>query len=117
MHKSRIAVLAAVLLAGTAPIFAQPAAEAPATKARYGSWGVDLTARDMSLKPGDDFWRFANNTWFQHNPIPADRTGYSLWTLLDEDIERQVRAIVESGASDPTGRQVGDFYASWMDEA
>ena len=120
MHKSRFAVLAAVLLVGTAPILAQPAADqaaAPATKTRYGTWGVDLAGRDLSIKPGDDFWRFANNTWFQRNPIPADRTGYSLWTVLDEDIERQVRAIVESAGSDATGRQVSDFYASWMDEA
>ena len=120
MHKSRFAVLAAVLLAGTAPILAQPAADqaaAPATKTRYGTWGVDLAGRDLSIKPGDDFWRFANNSWFQRNPIPADRTGYSLWTVLDEDIERQLRAIVESGGADPVGRQVGDFYASWMDES
>ena len=120
MHKSRFAVLAAVLLAGTAPIFAQPAADpaaAPATKTRYGTWGVDLDGRDLSVKPGDDFWRFANNSWFQRNPIPADRTGYSLWTVLDEDIERQVRAIVESAGPDVTGRQISDFYASWMDEA
>ena len=92
MHKSRIAVLAALLLAGTAPIFAQPAVEAPVTKARYGNWGVDLAARDMAVKPGDDFWRYANNSWFQANPIPADRVSWGVGTVLSEDVERQLRA-------------------------
>ena len=121
MHKQRFALLAGILLAGAAPILAQPAADAPAAapaaKTRYGTWGVDLTARDLSVRPGDDFYRYSNNIWFQRNPIPADRTGYSLWTVLDEDIERQLRAIAEEGGSDPVSRQIGDFYASWMDEA
>ena len=125
MHKSRIALLAGLLLAGAAPILAQPAAdtkaERPDAAARYGSWGVDLSARDPSIKPGDDFWRYANNNWFRANPIPADRVGWGVGSVLSEDVERQLRAIVEdaaaNAATDPVARQVSDLYASWMDEA
>ncbi|HEV2867610.1 MAG TPA: M13 family metallopeptidase, partial [Allosphingosinicella sp.] len=121
MHKSHIALAAAILLAGTAPILAQPGTTAPAAqaagKARYGGWGVDLEGRDLAIKPGDDFYRYANAAWFRAHPIPADRTGYSLWTVLDEEIEQQVRAIAQEGGTDPVSRQIGDFYASWMDEA
>ena len=121
MQKSRFALLAAVLLAGTAPLLAQPDAAAPtataAAKTRYGSFGIDLEGRDLSVRPGDDFFRYANNSWLQRNPIPADRTGFSLWTVLDQDIEQQVRAIVETPGDDPAARRVADFYASWMDEA
>ena len=122
MQKSRFAVLAAVLLAGTAPLLAQPDAAAPtapatAAKTRYGSFGVDLEGRDLAVRPGDDFFRYANSAWLQRNPIPADRTGFSLWTVLDQDIEQQVRAIVENPGEDAAARQVADFYASWMDEA
>jgi endothelin-converting enzyme/putative endopeptidase len=124
------------LLAGTAPLLAQPAArtkqqpaaqtkQQPAARGsaaqRYGSWGVDLTARDPSIRPGDDFWRHANNRWFQANPIPADRTSWGVGSVLGEDVEQQLRAIVqEAGArasTDPVARQVSDLYASWMDEA
>src|SRR5687768_8493434 len=105
MHKSRFALLAGILLAGAAPILAQPAADASAAQAaariRYGTWGVDLTARDPAFRPGDDFYRHANNSWFKANPIPADRTGWSVWTVLDEEIDRQLRAIAEEGGSDP----------------
>ena len=121
MNKSRIALAAAILLAGAAPVLAQPNAQPQAAsaqgKARYGSWGVDLEGRDLAVKPGDDFYRYANATWFRSHPIPADRTGYSLWTVLDEEIEQQLRAIAQQGGNDPVSRQIGDFYASWMDEA
>ncbi|HEX8192026.1 MAG TPA: M13 family metallopeptidase [Allosphingosinicella sp.] len=123
MMKSRLALVSALLLAGAAPLVAQPAANPhaghAAAKARYGSWGVDLAARDMSIKPGDDFWRFANNTWFKANPIPADRTSYGVSVLLSEELERQQRAIVETAgrSTNPADRQVADFYASYMDEA
>ena len=90
----------------------------PAGKARYGTWGVDLDGRDMAVKPGDDFYRYANGTWLQRTPIPADRTSWSLWTVLCEEIEQQIRAIVTTRPPRATGqRKVGDFYAAWMDEA
>ena len=106
MFKSRLAPVAALLLAGAAPLVAQPAANPPAAnpnaqparaaagKARFGTWGVDLAARDTSVKPGDDFWRFANNGWFKANPIPADRTAYGVSVLLAEELEQQQRAIL-----------------------
>ncbi|MGQ0588685.1 MAG: M13 family metallopeptidase [Sphingosinicella sp.] len=116
MLKSRLALVSALLLAGAAPILAQPAAT-PAGKAHYGSFGIDLAARDTNVKAGDDFFRYANATWLQNNPIPADRTNWSLWTVLGEDIEAQLRAIAENPGDDPAARQIRDFYASWMDEA
>ena len=123
MNKSRIAIAAAILLAGAAPILAQPAASSPGTqpaaKARYGSWGVDLGARDSAIRPGQDFWRYANNRWFQANPIPADRTSWGVASVLSEELEGQLRAILETAgqSSNPADRQVADLYASFMDEA
>jgi endothelin-converting enzyme/putative endopeptidase len=116
-----------VLLASAAPAAAQhqghgaSAATAP-SKARYGGWGVDLNARDPSVKPGDDFWRYVNGGWDKVTQIDPDRTSAGAGVLLVDEAERQVRTIVEDLARDPAksgqvGRQVGDFYASWMDEA
>lgn len=121
MKTTRIA-LAAILLAGTAPILAQgtaPAAQGEAAASRYGAWGVDLSARDPAIRPGDDFWRYANNTWFRNNPIPADRTSWGVAPMLAEDVEGQLREIVETAgrANDPVSRQVAAMYASYMDEA
>lgn len=102
----------------TAP---QQAAAAPAGKPRFGEWGVDLTARDQAIKPGNDFWAYANGTWDKNTPIAADRTSAGVSVLLVDEAEKQVRQIVEDMGKDPAaagpiGKQVGDFYASWMDE-
>ena len=56
--------VATLALAG--PALAQtaaPTATAAATGPRYGTFGVDLTARDAAVKPGDDFWTYANGNW------------------------------------------------------
>jgi len=127
MTKARYALISALLLVGTAPLIAQSGQGSPGTGAaarppaasRYGTFGVDLTARDPAIKPGDDFWRYANNNWFAHNPIPADRTGWGVGTVLSEDVEAQLHDIVETAnrGTDPVSRQVAAMYASWMDEA
>ena len=123
MIKARLALFSALLLAGTAPLAAQPAgapaAQRPSAASRYAPWGVDLSARDPAIRPGDDFWRHANNRWFQTNPIPADRTAWGVSTVLSEDVEAQVRDIVETAnrGTDPVSRQVATMYASYMDEA
>ena len=123
MQKSRFFFLSAILLAGAAPILAQPAQQAQsepaAAKAKYGGFGVDLTGRDLAVKPGDNFFQYASGSWLRATEIPADRTAWSLWTVLSEEIEQQLRAIItEAGSScDAAQRRVGDFYAAWMDEA
>jgi putative endopeptidase len=94
-------------------------AQAPA-KPRYGPWGVDYADMDRSVKPGDDFYRFAEGTWLRDHPIPADKTGAGYNYELPDEAEVQVRAIVEEAAKRPEdaiARQIGDFYAAWMDEA
>jgi len=125
MKKHLFPLATALLLAGTAPVLAQtstasrPAAPAAAAAARpqYGNFGVDLDGRDLSVRPGDDFWAHANQGFMRAHPIPADRTSYGLGDVLSEQIELQLRDIVEHPSGDAASRQVADFYASWMDEA
>ena len=64
LSSRRVSRLGAVLLACSAlsavPASAQqaPAVAASESKeARFGTWGVDLATRDLSVKPGDDFQR------------------------------------------------------------
>ncbi|MBY0582642.1 MAG: M13 family metallopeptidase [Sphingomonas sp.] len=99
-----------------------PAATTPAAKARYGSFGIDLSANDPALKAGDDFWTYANGKWAARTPIPADKSSVGYGNILTDEAEANVRLILDDMAKNPskygaTGKQVGDFYASWMDEA
>jgi putative endopeptidase len=111
--------LFATCLTFPALLLAQEAARTP-DKPRYGSWGVDLADMDRSVKPGDDFFAFAQGTWLRDHPIPADKVGAGYNYDLPDEIEGQVRRIVENAAAHPadaTTRKVGDFYAAWMDES
>jgi putative endopeptidase len=93
-----------------------------AGKPRYGSWGYDSAARDVAVKPGDDFFAHVNGGWARRTQIAADRSFVGIDSVLNDQIDRDVRAIVEDMAKNPEvsgliGHQIGDFYASWMDEA
>ncbi|QJU59536.1 M13 family metallopeptidase [Sphingomonas sp. AP4-R1] len=94
-------------------------AAAPVAKPQLGAWGVDLTARDTNVKPGDDFNRYANGTWLARTEIASDRTRAGAFITLRDKSEADVRAIVEAIPADaaPAQRKVADLYASWMDEA
>jgi endothelin-converting enzyme/putative endopeptidase len=117
MNKPFLSLATALLLAGTAPVLAQTAAAPAAGHPEYGSFGIDLGARDLSVHPGDDFWAYANQGFMRAHPIPADRNTYGVGDVLAEQIELQLKDIVEHPGGDPASRQVADFYASWMDEA
>ncbi|PTS90190.1 endothelin-converting protein [Sphingomonas sp. HMWF008] len=94
----------------------------PKAGPRYGTFGIDLTAQQRDLKPGDDFWTYANGNWDKRTQIAPDRTSAGYGVVLTDEAEQQVRAIVADLAANPkaygaSGKQIGDMYASWMDEA
>ena len=87
---------------------------------------------DTSVKPGDDFYKFANGNWLKNNAIPPE---YSRWGSFNELIEKNNDALHEIAekaaklAAEKSGQtekekaaaaevqKVGDFYASGMNEA
>ena len=44
------------------------------SNAQQKNSGINLDLMDKSVKPGDDFFRYVNGTWFDKTEIPADRT-------------------------------------------
>jgi endothelin-converting enzyme/putative endopeptidase len=101
-----------VAAAAAAPVV-QPA-EAAAPAPRFAPWGVDLTAADPAVKPGDDFWSFVNGGWASRTQIAADRSYVGIDSVLNDQIEKDVRSIIEAKAADPQGsgklcQQIGDF--------
>ncbi|NUZ13262.1 M13 family metallopeptidase [Pseudoalteromonas sp. McH1-7] len=88
-------------------------------KAELGTFGVDLTARDESVKPGDDFFMYASGTWYNNYEMPADKTRYGAFTALAERSEKQVNAIIEDIVSrenlNAQEQLIADFYNAFMD--
>lgn len=89
----------------------------------YPPFGFDLTAPDKSVKPGDDFFQYANGAYLARAVIPADRPSVSRRLEMTDRMEAQLHTLMEDaargaapGASD-TRAKVGAFYAAFMDEA
>ncbi|HMI83995.1 MAG TPA: M13 family metallopeptidase [Polyangiaceae bacterium] len=80
---------------------------------------IDLEAMDRSVRPGTDFFLFANGNWYKKTEIPADRGGTGLFLRLAETVESRTKGLLEEAARAPEGtdlRRVGDYYASYLDE-
>jgi putative endopeptidase len=76
---------------------------------------------DSTVKPGDDFFLFANGKWFKEHPIPASEPNNGLWQLIQDTINEQVKHICETSAAlkdAPKGspkQKIGDFFYTGMD--
>jgi putative endopeptidase len=88
---------------------------------RYGAWGFDITGMNRSIKPGDDFYMWANGAWDARTAIPADRTRFGNFDALSVLSEVRTRAIIEDSAAGritgPDAVKVGAAYSAFMDEA
>jgi putative endopeptidase len=96
--------------------------EGGSTKApSYGAWGLDLSGRDTSVKPGDNFYRFANGLWDDHEVIPQDKVRYGNFDKLSVLSENRTRELIEAAAAgrsaDPDAAKIGAAYKAFMDEA
>ena len=82
----------------------------------YGSFGFDTAGMDRRVKPGDDFYAYVNGTWQRKAEIPASQAFYAPYSKLQELSVARTRRILED-AEKQAGSQMGDFYASFLDEA
>ena len=89
----------------------------------YGTFGIDTAGMDRSVAPGDDFFRFVNGTYVKNLVIPEDKPSYGMFHRLHELSQTRTRVLVEAAAAARNARpgseeqKVGDFYASFLDEA
>src|SRR5436853_3453221 len=84
---------------------------------------LDPNNMDTSVKPGDDFFSYANGAWIKRTEIPPE---YSRWGAFNELIERNNDSLHTIAAKTsqtpvdpklaPETQKVGDYYASGMDD-
>ena len=94
---------------------------APRGRAAIGAFGIDMTAIDPSVKPGDDFFQYVNGTWLDSNTIPEDRTSWGTNDMLTVKAEHDVRAIIEEaaasgGAAGSNRQKIADYYNAYLDQ-
>ena len=84
--------------------------------------GIAVDNIERSVRPGDDFYRFANGNWIKRVEIPPDRAVMNVWTKLDDlSSQRTADLIKDLATSNPPAgsnlRKVADLFNSYMDEA
>lgn len=80
----------------------------------------ERSAMDSTVKPGDNFFQYANGGWLKTAVIPDDQTGWGSFYLLYEDNSKKLRGLLEDAAKSNSAKgtaeqKIGDYYASGMD--
>lgn len=86
----------------------------------WGKFGIQTQYIDPAVKPGDDFDGYVNGKWLKTFEIPADRSSFGSFVLLDDLSEQRVRAILDKiVASNPAPgtieAKIATAYAAFMD--
>ena len=86
--------------------------------------GIVIANMDRSVKPGDDFYHYANGGWLKRTEIPPDRR-YITPNGLDFDgsndlIRERIAGLIEAAAKTNAAvgsntRKIVDLYHSYMD--
>jgi putative endopeptidase len=130
MQRTALALACAALLAACSS--SQPPAQSAATPAPAPAAtpepappksGLDLAYVDDGVRAQDDFYRHVNGKWLDTTEIPADKTSYGTGAIVFDSIQENLHGLVDDAAAGKiTGTEadvakIGDFYASFMDEA
>jgi putative endopeptidase len=105
------------------PVASSAPASAPPVAFDMSLKGPDEAALDRAAAPCDDFFQFACGGWMKATPIPEDEASWvRSFSVIHQDNEKALRAILEREAAGDTqgdayGKQLGDLWASCMDEA
>ena len=84
--------------------------------------GIVAANMDRSVKPGDNFFEYANGDWIKRTAIPPDRFRIGVFSTLADLSDKRTAALIEEAAkggtsAGPGARKVADLYNSYMDEA
>jgi putative endopeptidase len=104
--------LAALFL--STPVLLQARTPLPAV-----AHGIRVRNMDFSVKPGNDFFLYANGAWIARTKIPPDRASIGVFSALLDQSRRNVAAIVKEAAQShaPAGssqHKIADLYGSYM---
>jgi endothelin-converting enzyme/putative endopeptidase len=99
-------------------VAAAPAQQSPGETLKSG---IEVEAMDRSVRPQDDFYSYVNGTWLKKTEIPSDKSRLSMFSVLDDQAQEQLKVIIaeaaESQAEVGSNKQkLGDMYNSFFDQ-
>ncbi|RDS85672.1 M13 family metallopeptidase [Dyella psychrodurans] len=118
-------ILTAAIFGSATTLMAAPAAFGadPATHTHPGpDIGIDLSGVDHTIRPGDNFFDYANGTWLKTAQIPADRSSTGTFLKVYELAEKRTANLIQNvakqhPAASSNERKIADYYAAYMNEA
>jgi len=117
MTKTLAALAASFLIAACGQESTTSETEAPAAPLQSG---IETTGMDLTVRPQDDFYAYANGAWIEETEIPADQVGWGSYMTLRDDSFNDVKAIVDEVAADvedsEAAAKIGNYYNAYMNE-
>ncbi len=116
-----VRTVAASLATGLVFVGCDHPAEQP-PKPKVGAWGVNMADTDKSVRPGNDFFDYVLGAWVKTAKIPPDKVCAGVGLDIQNQLNADLKAIVadaaaKHGSAGDISQQIGDLYASYMDEA
>ena len=76
---------------------------------------IDPANMDLSIKPGDNFYLYANGAWIKKTPIPASKTRWGSFDALAEESSQALKGLLEEAAKNPKARADGQEKSEFGD--
>lgn len=108
------------ILAAAGILAVVPACKQKAQKEEQVLVGIDPANMDTTVRPQDDFYRYANGNWLKKNPVPATESRWGSFSAIQEENLAKLKGLMEEAAKQPAkegsnAQKIGDYYASFMD--
>ena len=92
------------------------------TKEMKENKAIDRNDMDLSYKPGENFYLYANGNWIKNHPVPDDKTLYGSFTELFDDNQEKLKNLIDSvskakNEAGSNGQKIADMFNSGMDTA
>jgi len=86
-----------------------------------GSTGIDVAGMDPTVKPGNDFYAYANGGWMKTTEIPPDRSSVGSFSIVEEEVTQRTAGLLQEAAkkgqpADSDAARAGAFYQAFMNE-
>lgn len=114
------AIALAIGVVTLGPIGCAPSDDSDAAHAPGTGLGISLAALDKTVKPGDDFYAYANGAWMRMAQIPADKSSTGAFRQADETTQKQLGKLVDDivkgdAAPDSDPGRIRTFYTAYLD--
>ncbi len=80
---------------------------------------IDKANMDLTVKPADDFYQYANGGWLKNTKIPSTKTRWGSFDMLREETSQRLKILLEEAAAKKNRSRAeqmsGDFFSSGMD--